>query len=120
MKFPNRNQIMIIIGLVVAEGPDVAAVAAWLGGLGIPHLAKLIHLLGWLSTALASAAIAWPSIRSKLALAGLATPPGATAPWIPGRPGDPELSQPVDLPSSEKPTPIEGNPVARPQDKVSS
>jgi hypothetical protein len=85
MKLPNRNQLLLIVGLIVAEGPDVAAVASWLSGLGIPHLAKLVHFLGWLSTALGSAALAWPAIRAKLALLGLATPPGAQAPWNPSR-----------------------------------
>jgi hypothetical protein len=91
MKLPNRNQIMLAIGLIVAEGPDVAAVATWLGGLGIPNLAKLIHFLGWLSTALASAALAWPGIRARLAAAGLTTPPGALAPWDPAHGPQPAL-----------------------------
>ena len=85
MKMPNRNQLLLLVGLVVAEGPDVAAVATWLGGLGIPHFAKLVHFLGWLSTALGSAALAWPRIRATLASAGLTTPPGALAPWNPAK-----------------------------------
>jgi len=105
----NRNQIMLLVGLVVAEGPDVAAVANFLGASGIPHLTGVVHFLGWLSTALASAAIAWPSIRSKLASFGLTTPPGALAPWTPGKPGDPNAVGGVEagkvLPM-QTPTPV--------------
>lgn len=81
----NRNQVMLIIGLIVAEGPDVAWVASVLASSGIPHLTGVVHFLGWLSTALASAALAWPRVRAKLATYGLTTPPGAQAPWIAGQ-----------------------------------
>lgn len=81
----NRNQVLIAIGLLSVEGPDVAAVAAWLPTLGIPHLEGVIHILGTLSLALGGLALAWPRIRGILAAGGLATPPGAQAPWDPKR-----------------------------------
>ena len=79
----NRNQVLIAIGLLSTEGPDIAAVAAWLPTLGIPHLTGLIHLLGTVSLMLGGLALAWPRIRGLLAAGGLATPPGAQAPWDP-------------------------------------
>ena len=91
IKTLNRNQAMLIIGLIVAEGPDVAAVANFLASSGIPHLTGAVHFLGWLSTALASAAIAWPRIRNRLSSLGLTTAPGTLAPWIPGKPGEPNV-----------------------------
>ena len=119
LKKLNRNQLMLLIGLVVAEGPDVAAVANLLASSGIPHLTGAVHFLGWLSTALASAAIAWPSIRSKLASFGLTTPPGALAPWIPGKPGDPlvagDAAGKVLPKQTGEPTPVTEN--IRPKDK---
>ena len=85
----NRNQVLIAIGLLAAEGPDVAAVAAWLPTLGIPHLTGLIHILGTISLTLGGLALAWPRIRSLLAAGGLATPPGAIAPWDPTKDAGP-------------------------------
>ena len=113
MKLPNRNQVLIAIGLLAAEGPDVASVAAWLTSLGIPRLIGVIHFLGFVSAALGGLALAWPSIRTKLALLGLATPPGAQAPWSPTRdpgvvplppPADPEVPKPVARIGSYGPT----------------
>jgi hypothetical protein len=91
----NRNQVLLAIGLLSTEGPDVAAVAAWLPTLGIPHLTGLIHLLGTISLMLGGLALAWPRIRSVLAAAGLATPPGAVAPWDPTRDAEPAGSPPI-------------------------
>ncbi|HJX54583.1 MAG TPA: hypothetical protein VJ801_17585 [Polyangia bacterium] len=96
----NRNQVLIAIGLLAAEGPDVATVAAWLPTLGIPHLTGLIHILGTLSLMLGGLALAWPRIRSILAAGGLATPPGAVAPWDPSRDAGPAapVAPPAGLP----------------------
>lgn len=81
----NRNQVLLAIGLLAYAGPDLDAVARWLSGSGIPHITGVVHLLGWLATALGGLALAWPRIRSGLAALGLATPPGAQAPWIAGK-----------------------------------
>jgi hypothetical protein len=87
MKFNlNRNQVMLLVGLIVAEGPDVAAVANFLASSGIPHLTGVVHFLGWLSTALASAALAWPSIRDRLSKLGFATAPSSVTPSASGTP----------------------------------
>ena len=95
MKLPNRNQVLIVIGLLSTMGPDVAAVAAWLPTLGIPHLTGLIHVLGSISLTLGGLALAWPRIRAILAAAGLATPPGAVAPWNPARDAGPSSAGPM-------------------------
>jgi hypothetical protein len=81
----NRNQVLIGIGLIAFCGPDLDAVARWLLASHIPHVTGLVHLLGWASTAVGGLALAWPRIRGFLALLGMATPPGAQAPWIPGK-----------------------------------
>jgi hypothetical protein len=80
----NRNQVMLIIGLLVAEGPDVAAIANFLASSGIPHLTGAVHFLGWLSTALASAALAWPKFRDGLSKLRLATAPSSVTPSASG------------------------------------
>ena len=116
IKLPNRNQILIAIGLLSVMGPDIDAAGRWLTASGIPHVTGVVHLLGLLSAVLGGLALAWPKIRPFLATLGLTTPPGAVAPWVPGRAGDPELAAPVDLPSSEAPTPIRGTPLVKPRD----
>jgi len=83
MKFPNRNQVLIVMGLLATQGPNLDAVAKWLAASGIPHLTGIVSLLGWVATALGGLALAWPQIRGLLAAGGLATPPGAQAPWNP-------------------------------------
>jgi hypothetical protein len=85
----NRNQILLAIGFLATQGPNLSAVAAWLASSGIPHMTGVVTLLGWMVTALGSLAIAWPRIRSALAAGGLATPPGAVAPWNPTRDAGP-------------------------------
>jgi hypothetical protein len=103
MKLPNRNQVLIVIGLLAVEGPDVAAVATWLSGLGIPRLIGVVHFLGFLSAALGGLALAWPRIRAILAAGGLATPPGAVAPWNPARDAGPAAA-PCSLPPGPRPS----------------
>jgi hypothetical protein len=113
----NRNQALIIFGLLASLGPEVGAAARWLGESGIPHMEFIVRVLGWVSTALGGLALAWKSLRPVLAAGGLATPRGALAPWVPGKPGDPTLPAAiVDLPSSEAPTPIRGTPLVKPRD----
>ena len=99
----NRNQILLAIGFLATQGPNLSAVAAWLASSGIPHMTGVVTLLGWMVTALGSLAIAWPRIRSALAAGGLATPPGAVAPWNPTRdagPVPPVALVPSDTPPS--------------------
>jgi hypothetical protein len=91
LKKLNRNQILLVIGFLASAGPDVATVSGWLSASGIPHVTGMVHAFGWLSTAIGGLALAWPRIRSLLALAGLATPPGAVAPWNPFSGAQPAL-----------------------------
>ena len=70
----NRNQVLIAVGFLATQGPNLSAVAAWLAKSGIPHLTGVVNMLGWVATALGGLALAWPRIRSTLAAAGLATP----------------------------------------------
>jgi hypothetical protein len=110
----NRNQILIVLGFLATQGPNLSAVAAWLAKSGIPHLTGVVNMLGWVATALGGLALAWPRIRSTLAAAGLATPPGALAPWDPtrdvpaGTTPSRTLVSVVTTPSSEAPTPRPG------------
>jgi hypothetical protein len=96
----NRNQILLVLGFLATQGPNLEAVAKWLAGSGIPHVNGAVTLLGWLVTAIGGLALAWPRIRSILAAGGLATPPGAVAPWNPSRDAGPAapVAPPVGLP----------------------
>ena len=107
MKLPNRNQVLLIIGALAVEGPDIDAAGKWLAASGIPHVTGAVHLLGLLAAVLGGLALAWPKIRGGLALLGLATPPGAVAPWVPGKPGDPQL-QAAPVPH-DTPEPVTAN-----------
>jgi hypothetical protein len=99
----NRNQVLIAIGFLATQGPNLDAAAKWLASSGIPHLAGVVTLLGWMATALGSLALAWPRIRSALAAGGLATPPGAVAPWDPTRDAGPGGVPLVSLPGPSTP-----------------
>jgi len=87
----NLNTILAILGGLGVFAPDVASVAAGLASLGVAWLAMPIKILGFLATFCAAAPRVVPKLRAFLALFGLATPPGAVAPWVPGKPGDPAL-----------------------------
>ena len=113
----NFNTLLILLGGLGVFAPDIAGLATWLASMHVAWLGYVVRALGLLAAFCAAAPLVVPRLRAFLALLGLATPPGAQAPWVPGKPGDPQLAQPVDLPSTEKPTPIEGNPVARVKDK---
>ena len=86
MKLPvalNRNTVLLILGWACTQGPDIDAAAAWLKASHVPHAMGLVHLLGGLSLTLGALALAMPWIRQSMAALGLATPPGAKAPWTP-------------------------------------
>jgi hypothetical protein len=85
----NLNTLLAVLGGLGVFAPDVAGLAAWLSSLHIAWLAYPIRGLGLLAVFFAAAPLVVPKLRSFLALFGLATPPGAQAPWIPGKPGDP-------------------------------
>jgi hypothetical protein len=88
MKLPvalNRNTVLIFLGILAVSGPDIQAAANWLTASGIPHVTGIVHILGILVLACGGLALALPWLRQTMAKAGLATPPGAVAPWNPAK-----------------------------------
>jgi hypothetical protein len=81
----NLNTVLFVLGGLAIAGPDFSAASAWLAASGIPHVIGIVHLLGYAATACGGLALAMPFLRKTLALLGLATPPGAQAPWNPSR-----------------------------------
>jgi hypothetical protein len=120
MKF-NLSTVLAILACLGVFAPDVASVASMLAGLHITWMAPVVRVLGLLAAFCAAAPLIVPKLRPLLALLGLATPPGALAPWVPGKPGDPQLAAPnTAAPDREsKPTPITTPIVTRPKDKGS-
>ena len=126
----NANTILALLASLGVFAPDIASFASLLAGLHISWLGYVVRALGLLAAFCAAAPLIVPKLRPLLALLGLATPPGATAPWIPGRPGDPQAVQPVSnlgaigdrlddtkvFPSGEAPTPVQGVRLVRPKD----
>jgi hypothetical protein len=95
MKF-NFSTALALLGCLGVFAPDIASVASMLSGLGVSWLTPVVRGLGLLAAFCAAAPLIVPKLRPMLALLGLATPPGAIAPWQPGRPGDPNLTAPQD------------------------
>jgi hypothetical protein len=110
MKKINLSTVLLILGIVAQFGPDVASVSAWLTGLGVAWLVLPAKIVGAVALVLSALPLIIARLRPLLAAVGLATPPGALAPWVPGKPGDPEL-QATPLP---KP-PAEVTPVTKPE-----
>lgn len=81
----NLNTILFVLGALGVFAPDVLGLAVYLSSLHLAFLVPIVKALGWLATAMGGLAIAVPRLRAKLAVLGLATPPGAQAPWIPGK-----------------------------------
>jgi hypothetical protein len=81
----NLNTILFVLGGLGLFAPDVASAAAWLAAMHIAWLVLPVKILAFLATAFAAAPLIVPRLRAFLALFGLATPPGAQAPWIPGK-----------------------------------
>jgi len=112
MKKLNLNTILAILGGLGVFAPDIAAFASMLAELHISWLGYVVRALGLLAAFCAAAPLVVPRLRAFLALFGLATPPGAVAPWVPGKPGDPALqtapAQPAAVDSTEAPTPVLG------------
>jgi hypothetical protein len=89
----NINTLLAILGGIGVFAPDVAALAAWFASMNVPWLSYVVRGLGLLATFCAAAPLVVPRLRAFLALFGLATPPGAQAPWTPGKSGDPNLDK---------------------------
>ncbi len=100
MKRINLNTILAILGGLGVFAPDIAAFASMLAELHISWLGYVVRALGLLAAFCAAAPLVVPRLRAFLALLGLATPPGAVAPWVPGKAGDPAL-QAAPLPKTE-------------------
>jgi hypothetical protein len=81
----NLNTILFVLGAIGLFAPDVQALAALLASVHISFLVTPIKVLGFVATAMGGLAIAVPRLRAKLASLGLATPPGAQAPWNPAK-----------------------------------
>jgi hypothetical protein len=92
----NLNTILAILGGLGIFAPDVAALATWLASMNIAWLAIPVRILGTLAVFFAAAPLVVPRFRSFLALFGLATPPGAVAPWIPGKDAGPVVNKPKE------------------------
>jgi hypothetical protein len=81
----NLNTLLVILAGLGVFAPDVAAVATWLASFHVAWLAYVVRALGLLAAFFAAAPLVVPRLRAFLALCGLATPPGARAPWNPER-----------------------------------
>ena len=100
----NLNTILLVLAGLGVFAPDVASVAAWLASMNIAWLGTVVKGLGLLAAFCSAAPLVVPRLRSFLALLGLATPPGAQAPWNPGRDGNPPAVTPlVSVPGSVTP-----------------
>ena len=81
----NLNTLLIVLGGLGVFAPDIAAVATWLASMHVAWLGSVVRGLGLLAAFCSAAPLVVPRLRAFLALLGLATPPGARAPWIPGK-----------------------------------
>ena len=93
------NKILIILGGIGVLAPDLTSASAWLASNHVGWLTHVAHGLGLLAAFCAAAPLVVPRARRGLAFLGLATPPGAKAPWTPGKDGMPPVvvaPRPVD------------------------
>ena len=81
----NLNTILIALGGLGVFVPGIDWVSAQLVALHIVWLGTVIRALGLLAAFCSAAPLAVPVMRGFLASLGLATPPGAQAPWDPKR-----------------------------------
>ena len=98
----NLSTLLAILGGLGVFAPDVAGIASWLAGMNIGWLSYVIRGLGLLSALFAAMPIVVPRLRACLALLGLATAPGARAPWSPGK----DDVTPVVAPAAAAPDPL--------------
>ena len=85
----NLNTLLIVLAGLGVFAPDIATVATWLASMHIAWLGTVVKGLGLLAAFFAAAPLVVPRLRAFLALLGLATPPGAVAPWDPKRDAGP-------------------------------
>ena len=97
----NLNTLLIVLGGLGVFAPDIAAVATWLASMHVAWLGSVVRALGLLAAFCSAAPLVVPRLRAFLALLGLATPPGARAPWIP----NPAQVSPATAEEITKPVP---------------
>jgi hypothetical protein len=98
----NLNKILALLGAVAEFAPDVAGASTWLSAHGVGWASYAARGLGVIALLMASLPQIIKRLRAPLAQLGLATPPGAQAPWIPGR----DLAAPTPAPiTKENPNP---------------
>jgi hypothetical protein len=105
----NLNTILVILGGLGVFAPDISALSTELASWHIAWLAYVVRALGLLAAFCAAAPLVAPRLRAFLALLGLATPPGAQAPWDPKR--NPDV---VPVPAVAPPTKLFPDEVAVP------
>jgi hypothetical protein len=101
----NLNTILLILGGLGVFSPDVASLAAWLASMHVAWLASPIRILGAFSLFCSSAPLVVPRLRALLSTFGLATPPGAQAPWDPRRDTVPVTMPPASDATPNRPPP---------------
>ena len=92
----NLNTLLVILGGLGVFAPDVASLATWMASMNIAWLSLPIRILGTMAVFFSAAPLVVPRIRSFLALLGLATPPGAIAPWDPKKDIGPVSEKPKE------------------------
>jgi hypothetical protein len=97
MKKLNWNTILAILGATCELAPDLTGLATYLKSLHVGWLNHVAHGVGIVALLMASLPQIIVRLRAPLALLGLATPPGALAPWIPGKetPASDDVTAPV-------------------------
>ena len=85
----NLNTLLLVLAGLGVFAPDIASVAAWLASMNVAWLGTVVKGLGLLAAFCSAAPLVVPRLRSFLALLGLATPPGAVAPWNPAKDAGP-------------------------------
>ena len=85
----NLNTVLLVLAGLGVFAPDIASVAGWLASMHVAWLGTVVKGLGLLAAFCSAAPLVVPRLRAFLALLGLATPPGAVAPWDPKRDAGP-------------------------------
>jgi hypothetical protein len=105
----NLNTVLLVLAGLGVFAPDIASVAGWLAAMHVAWLGTVVKGLGLLAAFCSAAPLVVPRLRAFLALLGLATPPGAVAPWDPKRDAGPGAApratvttSVVDLPAARK------------------
>ena len=79
----NLNTILLILGGLGVFAPSVTSVATWLASMNVVWMSPVIRGLGLLAAFFSAAPLVVPQLRAFFASLGLATAPGARAPWNP-------------------------------------